>query len=338
MSSDKKTIHGVCTTDVDIVEDILNDYEINIDGMTNYMKYLYLVIILKKLDLLKDNVTLQNLETKFSEIYYFYHKKLELICFKIKYDDSIFIPDIEKIQPFSRKKDVNFHEDPLCSLSNQVINEILDLRSFDASCNSNIEELKDKICRIFKDKDSYNFDCLNLTKSKTELSENFLDSVYDYREIYSRDTDAFSGFLRGGENFNVDLHAVVLLSRGEYYGHIYAWISPIDPNMCFALGIRNRVDSIFIKGTDKEIKNVSKYLFEGVRKFALLNGANTISVDTPKQNVIPILRKIGFENNPIDGKLIGKSLSQNDYKCYTNMTYFDINKSLLIENIKFSEN
>jgi hypothetical protein len=122
-------------------------------------------------------------------------------------------------------------------------------------------------------------------------------------DVFTRDREAM---LQNG--FNVRTHAVVLIYRGEYYGHIYTWISPVNVDMCFAMGIRARVDNLFLDA-NRRLMNISHILLEGVRRFALGMGCTSISVPRPFPVMENILEQLGFEAETIDGPLVGESIN-----------------------------
>ncbi|QIN54424.1 hypothetical protein [Cedratvirus kamchatka] len=84
-------------------------------------------------------------------------------------------------------------------------------------------------------------------------------------DVFSRDQDVF----RPRVTYNVTVYATVLFVDDEYYGHIYSWVSPNNPDYCVCIGIRSRVDSFFIREEREESISVAALLLEGVRRFAL---------------------------------------------------------------------
>lgn len=126
-------------------------------------------------------------------------------------------------------------------------------------------------------------------------SNNFQRSIID---VLSRDSDAFSGLV------NVDLYAVVLIHKGEYYGHIYTWKYN---NYCVAVGIRSRIDIAFLRATEEgALKNVANYLLEGVRRFAAINSCHQIVIPYPLTSMLRILRSHGFVSERLTHGDLGK--------------------------------
>src|SRR5690625_2651639 len=80
-----------------------------------------------------------------------------------------------------------------------------------------------------------------------------------------------------------EYYVVVLLYKGEYYGHIYTWrLIGEHSDICMAVGIRGRVDLIFL---GDRLQDLSRYLFEGVRMFALSKGCHSIVVPLPYEHM-----------------------------------------------------
>lgn len=141
-----------------------------------------------------------------------------------------------------------------------------------------------------------------LTPSEAEIPcKKLLERISGYMDVISRDSDIFNQ-----RNWNVITHAIVVLYKGEYFGHIYVWISPTDPTIVCVQGIRNRVDSVFIKDS---LRDIAHYLFEGVRAFALANNCTTIIVVSPLPIMKRILRNWGFGAKTLTGQTIGKSVA-----------------------------
>ena len=220
--------------------------------------------------------------------------------------------NIEKagsINPFlSSRYDINWNTKDNYELSEmlakQVYNEYMDLCIINELCNNENEHEMYVIGGLKNGKPSY-FRSYDIKSSqKREGSIKFLQWHRDYLEVFSRDHDAFTQ-----KNFNVELYAVILLMDNMYQGHIYTWLSPQDNNYSFAMGIRNRVDSIFTKYTGEKCNNVSKYLLEGVTPFGNENGATNIMVVHPKPIMKQLLPSLGFEKTEISGRIIGNGIT-----------------------------
>ena len=120
----------------------------------------------------------------------------------------------------------------------------------------------------------------------------FLSGMAD---VLNRDHHAFKQSGQNEEPFTVDTYVVVLLVYGEYYGHIYTWLSPADPELCLAVGIRTRVDNSRLKGTRKEVRNISALLLEGVRRFAVFKSCTQMCVVNPINIMHTIIDKLPFD-------------------------------------------
>lgn len=137
-------------------------------------------------------------------------------------------------------------------------------------------------------------------EQKAEQCKKFLQRFHGLVDVLERDQDVFNQ-----RTWNVQTYAIVVLYKGEYFGHIYTWVSPVDPSLCFAMGIRGRVDSVFI---EDNLQNLSHYLLEGVRRFALAKGCSSIVVTHPLDTMKSILTRLGFRGSLIPRTTIGESL------------------------------
>lgn len=136
------------------------------------------------------------------------------------------------------------------------------------------------------------------------LCEQYLRTVRAHKEVISRDIDAFNQI-----GFTVELYAVVAFYKNLYQGHIYFWQSPVSLEYSFAMGIRNRVNSVFHRFDVNFLKNVSGYLLEGCRRFALFKSSKFLYVTHPVATMKPILEKLGFVNSHINESLYGVSIA-----------------------------
>lgn len=205
---------------------------------------------------------------------------------------------------FSVSDDVQTLNDKLWS---KVIEERINLLHLATQCKR--EEDLYKI-RRWKGKDDYTHEDYRYIDYKPLCSTFTQKIIAGYQDIFDRDLEAFAQI-----NFNVDLYAVVLLNRGEYFGHVYAWISPEDPNLAFCIGIRSRVDWIFYRNKYQEsalVKTpISSLLFEGVRRFASIKGARSMIIYQPLEVIRNIAPRAGFEPLPedvYDPEVIGTSI------------------------------
>jgi len=196
------------------------------------------------------------------------------------------------------------------NLNNQVRNNYMDLRALKFLC----QESDLNMGTIVTIDNEVYIKSLHLSKQqKQEACQNFLQWNEDYTEVISRDQDALTY-----DDVRVQLYALVLIYDGVYQGHIYSWLSPYDPNYCFAMGIRNRVDSIFTRYQETNLKNISHYLIEGVRRFALSKGTSNIIITYPKPIMEKILPTLGFERISIANKLMGASIAPGSFGNCTN--------------------
>lgn len=138
-------------------------------------------------------------------------------------------------------------------------------------------------------------------EQKIEQCKLYGKRLKGYKDVFNRDTNVFNQ-----ENWTVTTYAIVVLYKGQYFGHIYAWISPLYPLMCLAMGIRGRVDSVFQKDT---LQNTSNYLLEGVRRFAIAKGCYWMTITKPLPVMVNILSKLGFEKSFVKVAGIGISLT-----------------------------
>jgi len=86
------------------------------------------------------------------------------------------------------------------------------------------------------------------------------------------------------KHFTVQHYAVVLVHENIYLGHIYTWLSS---NTCFAMSIRGSIKT--------PMKGISRYLIEGVRVFALINGCRSVVIPEPIGEMANILQHYGFK-------------------------------------------
>lgn len=173
---------------------------------------------------------------------------------------------------YEKKNIVNWH-----SNDQQIHDEFIDINILKMQC----EDKDDKLF-VFrlnkKDNDFFNYKSYNLqANEQKEGCNKFLKHYKDYIEVFSRDQDALLQY-----KFDVKLYAVVLLVNDIYKGHIYAWQSPHNKDYCFAMGIRNKVDTVFTKYENSDFKNVSYYLLEGVRRLSLSLGSVFTVITHPK--------------------------------------------------------
>lgn len=148
-------------------------------------------------------------------------------------------------------------------------------------------------------------------------------------DVFARDEDVF----RPKVTYNVQIYATVLLLDGDYYGHIYSWISPTDKDVCVFIGIRSRVDAFFIREETGKGPSVASLLLEGVRRFALSFSCKQMVVLRPLKVMRTLLPSFGFvREDRISGRIIGKSISNHREEdcrdCMTRDTTEPINQDV----------
>lgn len=138
-------------------------------------------------------------------------------------------------------------------------------------------------------------------------------------------------------DFNVEIYAVVLINNNQYYGHIYTWMSPTNNNVSIAMGIRGRVDNLFLREIGEALPNVSSYLLEGVRRFALINGATKIIIPYPLDVMGRILPTFGFRLAlpPPPDSIIGNSLAPHHGSCRRCSILDNLQSSLIDKEIHY---
>lgn len=242
---------------------------------------------------------------------------LQLLCFKLHRTSD----------PFRMSSRYNFAEQPAfpvnwssndsmelsISLNNQARNNYMEILAMTVSCEHDDYDKPFTVITI--DNNVYIKDFNVSPEQKPALCKLFLERQKDYFEVISRDQDALTY-----DDVNVQLYALVLVYNGIYQGHIYSWLSPYDPNYCFAMGIRNRVDAIFIRYDEDNLRNVSHYLLEGVRRFAISKGISNIIITYPKPIMVKILPLLGFVRTTVPNRLMGQSIAPGSFgnciNCY----------------------
>lgn len=147
------------------------------------------------------------------------------------------------------------------------------------------------------------YNCAEWTQRQGPYQHNTFQS---FRTVFEED----NYLLFNRQAFTVQHYAIVLVQNNQYLGHIYAWKSPLNSKLCFAMGIRGRVDALY---TANAPKGISKYLMEGLRVFALIHGCDSIVVPYPVGRMQNILEHYGFElieHQNITPEIIGNSLGQ----------------------------
>lgn len=259
---------------------------------------------------------------------------IEIKTFKMRILDSDIrfnMKTVYKNNPITTKRhivDWTNNDDLTVVLNNQVHNEYYDLQTFKLICD---DPNGNSIFKITTDVNGImNYNEISVVQEDmVPMRLKFLKNVRDYCEVYSRDDDAFEQ-----KGMNVELYAIVLLVDNIYQGHIYAWLSPVNKNYCLVMGIRNRIDTIFVK--NRPIMNVSHYLLEGVRRLTLSLNAKYTIVVYPKYIMKQILPKIGFIQDKLSSFIIGYSIGPYTFGSANCFTLADTSKSLINSDYKFT--
>ena len=251
---------------------------------------------------------------------------MELLCFPInKLSDPFTITNANANTPYIVKDrdsvDWDKSMDLTVTLNAQIYNEYLSMRLLAGCSTAYLEGDQNPIFRW--DSNMKPIKLAEEISDKTVMCKKFLKIFYDYCEVFSRDQDALAQ-----KGFNVKIYAIVLLKDKIYQGHIYVWPSPTNSNYVMAMGIRNRIDSVFL--TDR-IK-VSTYLLEGVRLFASSLKAIPVIVQ-PKPIMRTILPQLGFEQTSINFRDIGYSINSCSF---ISICYILQNETSLVSDVNFN--
>lgn len=263
-------------------------------------------------------------------------EKVSIKSFRVhKLENGFSIKKAAKINPFDNGRyQIDWNKsDPYeltLELNKQIYNEYMDMNVIRTICEDDDEE--NMFVVGMEDGEPTYYKNYNVTnQEKIEGCDKFLAHERDYVEVMSRDEDALEQ-----KDFNVKIYAIVLIVDGIYHGHIYAWISPHNKKYCFAMGIRNRVDTIFTKYRGDNVRNVSGYLLEGVRRYALCMGAESMVIVYPKPIMVKILPTMGFEKVSVDGPIIGTSINPFSFKCNNCYRLIQISKPIITNDINFT--
>lgn len=143
--------------------------------------------------------------------------------------------------------------------------------------------------------------------NNVNLYNQWKDMMNDNVDMGYVDTFERDEYAMRQENFDVYTYAIVVTHNNEYYGHIYAWRSPVEKNRLLVMGIRKRIDSITM---ENGLKNVSHLILEGARILALSLGCNILTVSHPFPVMASISEKLGFTHEEwIEGEVFGRSIA-----------------------------
>lgn len=235
---------------------------------------------------------------------------------------------------YQKKYNINWesndHYELSTTLNQQIYNEFIDIHILKMQCEDEDDKLF--VFRLNnKSKEFFDYRSYNLQpKEQKEGCNKFLKYYKDYTEIFSRDQDALSQY-----KFDVKIYAVVLLLNNIYQGHIYAWQSPNNKDYCFAMGIRNKIDTIFTKYEKSDLKNVSSYLLEGVRRLTLSLGSIFTVITHPRPIMKIILPKLGFVETDVEEYLLGNGITQKIIKDSTYYILKDMLTPIILNDINF---
>ena len=136
---------------------------------------------------------------------------------------------------------------------------------------------------------------------RREECERYLEQIEIHMNLIDLDHAVFTQ-----SHWDVETYAIVALQHGGYFGHAYAWISPVHDSICMTMGIRHRIDYIF---SVDELQRVSRYLLEGVRRLSHWKSFRSIVITHPPEIMKSILTELGFAWKPfIPRETIGHSL------------------------------
>lgn len=158
---------------------------------------------------------------------------IRLLCFKVHKVNRPFKMN-ERLNPFSQPSfqvdwsSQNSYE-LSTSLNNQVRNNYMELEALRVSCNEP-SDVPMFTVRTYGNQVGVPEYPMTL-EQKSKACKIFLERSRDYDEVISRDQDALNY-----DEIDVEQYAVVILRDNIYQGHIYAWLSNIDPSYCFAMG------------------------------------------------------------------------------------------------------
>lgn len=151
-------------------------------------------------------------------------------------------------------------------------------------------------------------------EQKKDRCRTFVSRRIGYMDSLSRDQDVMTL----SKQWEVPTYALVLLSSDsnkklKYQGHIYMWLSPqnnrYEERICFAQGIRNRIDSAFL---ENPIRGFSRYIFQGISMFARDHLCTSIVVPNPLPTMKQILLRLGAVRKSVSKSRMGLSLAYPD--------------------------
>lgn len=234
---------------------------------------------------------------------------VELVVFPVETDETFTIPyigpirrDPPKLESLRRKREDWSSSDLTTRLKNQIYNNAITLFNIAISCDYDPPNVI-SYNKYEDDSSDESFNYVELA-DKDEKCAKFKHIKRDYIETLSRDHDAIR------EHHGSPLYAVVCLYNGEYSGHVYAWKSVNDSDKCLMMGIRNRVDTVFIKDTDQYLPSISKYLIMGVTKLAEKLQCATIHAAHPLPTMMLMLyERYNWYPQDLEAEVFADSIS-----------------------------
>ena len=192
------------------------------------------------------------------------------------------------------------------TLNQQVKKNLLIHRQLDGICSN--DGLNRVIVYNFEKNTGLDLDSVDKQQFQ-RVCNTHKKNVRNFYDVLSRDQDAFE--LVQPQQFKipqtVDLQVlVVLTSAGNYVGHVYFWISPVDTSLLFMIGIRSRPDMAFLRLVGEGVNNLAVYILDQIEKFAIDNGVSKIIIPHPIGVMKDISIKAGFNlDKTVSGKSIG---------------------------------
>ena len=190
-------------------------------------------------------------------------------------------------------------------LNDEVIRQFLLIMQLEILCNKG-DDLKDAFYHA-----SQGFGSVDFSDVKSQICKSVGgNAARRYWDVISKDQDAFEHAYDYSANYNrypekAKINVVVITNRSEYLGHVYTWISPTKPDTCFMIGIRSNVIMPHLRKIGYGAERVSGLIIEGVKKFALSQGVNTIMATDPIGKMPKILRANGFQRQSLPNRLTG---------------------------------
>jgi hypothetical protein len=137
-----------------------------------------------------------------------------------------------------------------------------------------------------------------LRRSESPTSAKLLPLIYKNQDFWDAIDDVYGmdEVLQNSETYMLH-HVIVLIHSisNSYLGHIYSFrFNHHHTSRLHVIGIRGRPDK-FLPFHCIQEKNISFALLEAVRQFAQKCGCHDFAVVCPRDNMLPILKKLEFE-------------------------------------------